>query len=269
MEYKFFTQTRHGKVALLEMNRPEAANALDRAAWDELKFAFEALDEDREVRAIVLAGKGKHFCAGIDLSLLASIDLMIEDTCTGRKGEKLRRLILELQDTINAIEKCRKPVLAAVQGGCLGGGLDIICACDMRFATQDAFFSVKEIAVGMVADLGSLQRLPKLIPDGHAREMAFTGRHVPAGEAREMGLVNRVFDTREEMLEQVLGVAAQIAANSPLSVRGSKEVLNYSRDHTVVDGLNYVATWNAGMLLSADLDEALKAQKERRKPAFE
>lgn len=268
MKSSFFKQSLKDGVVLLEFNRPESANALDRDAWDELKSTFEAMDADPNVRAIVLAGSGKHFCSGIDLSLLASIGMVIEEDCGGRKGERLRRLILELQDTVTAIERCRKPVLAAIQGACLGGGVDIVTACDMRYASEDAFFSVKEINVGMVADLGSLQRLPKLIAEGHAREMTFTGRNVAAGEAQSIGLVNRVFENREKMLEEVMKIATTIASHSPLSIRGCKEMLNYTRDHSVADGLNYIATWNASMLLSEDLDEALKAMKERRKPEF-
>lgn len=254
-------------VAHLRFNRPQRANALNQTAWNELQSVFEMLDEDDSVRVIVLSGEGKHFCSGIDLELLMSVAGLTE-TCEGRKREKLRRQILALQAPINAIEQCSKPVIAAIQGGCIGGGVDIAAACDLRYCTDDAYFSIREIDMGMVADLGTLQRLPRLIPQGTLREMAFTGRSVLGPEAERIGLANKAFETSEKMLESVAEVARQIATKSPLSIRGTKHILNHSRDHSVADGLDYMATWNAAMLLSNDLTEAFQAKMQKREAKF-
>lgn len=254
-------------VAHLRFNRPQRANALNQTAWNELKSVFEMLDEDDSVRVIVLSGEGKHFCSGIDLELLMSVAGPTE-TCEGRKRERLRRQILALQAPINAIEQCSKPVIAAIHGGCIGGGVDIAAACDMRYCTDDAYFSIREIDMGMVADLGTLQRLPRLIPQGTLREMAFTGRSVFGPEAERMGLVNKAFETSEKMQESVAEVTRQIATKSPLSIRGTKHILNHSRDHSVADGLEYMATWNAAMLLSNDLTEAFQAKMQKREARF-
>ncbi|WP_259016854.1 crotonase/enoyl-CoA hydratase family protein [Emticicia fluvialis] len=256
-------------IAHVVLNRPEKANALNQTAWDELKDTFENLDENPEVRVIVLeGGESKHFCAGIDLSLLMSV-AQTDITCEGRRREKVRKDVLRLQAPVNAIENCSKPVLAAVHGGCIGGGLDIICACDIRYCTEDAFFTIKEIDMGMVADLGTLQRLPKLIGEGRVREMAYTGRHVGGKEAEKIGIVNSAYNDKATMMEEVFKLAATIAARSPLSIRGTKHILLHTRDHTVADGLNYMATWNAAMLLSNDLQEAFMAKSQKRDAGFE
>ncbi|MBL8394435.1 MAG: enoyl-CoA hydratase/isomerase family protein, partial [Candidatus Accumulibacter sp.] len=173
-----------------------------------------------------------------------------------------------LQDCLSSVERCRKPVLAAIQGACIGGAVDLVTCCDMRYVAADAQFSVREIDVGMTADVGTLQRLPRLVPDGIARELAYTGRSVDAAEARQIGLANQVFATPEALLQGVRAIARTIAGKSPLAIRGSKEMLNYGRDHSVTDGLNYIATWNAAMLMSADLEESMAALRERRPPRF-
>jgi enoyl-CoA hydratase len=255
-------------IAFVELNRPEKANAIGQTGWDEVKNAFESLDENEDVRVIVLSGgESKHFCAGIDLELLMSVSQdMVK--CEGRKREKLRKTVLKLQAPINAIENCSKPVLAAIHGGCIGAGVDIVSACDMRYCTDDAFFTIKEIEMGMVADLGTLQRLPKIIGDGITREMAYTGRNVGGKEAEKIGLVNNSFSTNEEMLEKVTEIAKLIASKSPLSIRGTKHILLHTRDHTVKDGLEYMATYNAAMLLSDDLMEAFAAKMTKREAKF-
>jgi len=265
--YQTFDVTVEHFVARVFFNRPERANALNQTAWDEMKAIFEELDENDEVRVIVLSGHGKHFCAGIDLELLMNV-AQFSNACEGRKREQLRKKVLALQAPINAIEQCSKPVIAAIKGGCIGGGVDIISACDMRYCTDDAYFTIKEIDMGMVADLGTLQRLPKIIPQGIARELAFTGRNVAGIEAERIGLVNRTFASAEEMYTEVMKVAQQIAAKSPLSIRGTKAIMNHSRDHSVADGLEYMATWNAAMLLSDDLMEAFQAKMQKREAIF-
>ena len=218
---------------------------------------------------MLLTGAGKNFCSGIDLSLLANVQAVVDHADPARSHERLRRLILDMQDCLSSVERCRKPVIAAIQGACIGAGVDLVTCCDMRYGAADAQFSVREIDFGMVADVGTLQRLPRLVSDGIARELAFSGRTLDAGEAKEIGLVNRVFETHEALQEGVKKVARSIAGKSPLAVRGTKEMLNYGRDHSVADGLNYVATWNAAMLMSADLSEAMGALREKRVPKFQ
>jgi enoyl-CoA hydratase len=267
MTFETFEVNIDQHIAQVVINRPERANAFNQKAWDEMKGIFEALDEDDNVRVIVLSGKGKHFCAGIDLELLMNV-AQFAQKCEGRKREQLRKKVLELQTPINAIEQCSKPVIAAIHGGCIGGGVDIVSACDMRYCTHDAFFTIKEIDMGMVADLGTLQRLPKIIPTGIAREMAYTGRNIVGQEAERIGLVNRSFADLETMYAEVQQMAQSIASKSPLSIRGTKAILNHSRDHSVADGLDYMATWNAAMLLSDDLMEAFQAKMQKRDAVF-
>lgn len=251
-----------------KLNRPERANALDDALWQELRTLFDWADATPSVRVVILAGAGAHFCAGIDLAMLAGVMARIAHPDEARSREALRRLIADLQDCLSAAERCRKPVLAAIQGACLGGGLDLACCCDLRYASVDARFAVREIDLGMVADVGTLQRLPRLIPPGIARELAYTGREFAADEALRHGFVNGVLSDVDSLLAKVRETARSIAGKSPLAIRGSKEVLNYSRDHSVADGLAHVAAWNAAMLLSADLREATAAARERRAPRF-
>jgi len=255
-------------IAHVRINRPDKANAMNRAMWREIGNAFEWIDATPEVRVAVLSGNGAHFTSGIDLAMLAGVADEVDDDCEGRKREKLRRTILALQDSLTSLERCRKPVLAAIHGACIGGGIDLICCADMRYCAADAFFSIKEIEMGMTADVGTLQRLPKLIGDGMVRELAYTGRKFLAEEARSVGLVNRVFESPEALLQGVMQIATEIAAKSPLSMRGTKEMIIYARDHSVADSLNYIATWNAAMLMSSDLQEAMMAGMQKKVPMF-
>jgi enoyl-CoA hydratase len=248
-------------VATVFLNRPDKANAMNGPMWAELQQCFEWIDAEPAVRVAILAGNGKHFCAGIDLSLFSAIvPSGANQIEVARRSEQLRLTILRLQDNLSAIEKCRKPVLAAIHYSCIGGGIDMTCCCDMRFCSEDARFSIKEIDLGMVADVGTLQRLPRLISEGAVKELAYTGRLFDAAEARELGYVNRVFPDRDALLAGVTEIAREIASKSPLSIRGSKEMINYVRDHSIADGLNYIATWNAGMMSQADLMGSLGAQ---------
>ncbi len=262
-------ETHDAHIAEVRLSRPDRSNAMNDAMWHELRKAFQWADAESEVRVVLLTGAGKNFCSGIDLSLLANVQAVVDHADPARSHERLRRLILDMQDCLSSVERCRKPVIAAIQGACIGAGVDLVTCCDMRYGAVDAQFSVREIDVGMVADVGTLQRLPRLVPDGVARELAFSGRTLDAGEAKEIGFVNRVFEAHEALHEGVTKVARSIAGKSPLAIRGTKEMLNYGRDHSVADGLNYVATWNAAMLMSADLSEAMGALREKRVPKFQ
>jgi 2,4-dienoyl-CoA reductase (NADPH2) len=257
-----------GQVAVVTLNRPDKANALNMQMWQDIRAAMLWIDRSPAARVAVMHGAGANFCAGIDLQMMMSILPLVKDACEARTRENLRNLILDLQDTLTSIERCRKPVLAAIHGACVGGGMDLVACADMRYCAADASFSVKEIDLGMVADVGSLQRLPRMIGDGMVRELAYTGRKLGAEEAARIGLVNRVFDTPEALLEGVLKLAHLIAAKSPLAVRGTKDTLNHARDHSVADGLDRVATWNAAMLMSEDLQAAIRAGMTRQAPKF-
>src|SRR4026209_2217005 len=238
--------------------------------WRELPAIVRTLDDAGEARAIVLSSTGKHFTAGMDLAVFTSPGSSATDREgeLGRRRANLRREILRLQETFSCLDRARIPVLAAVQGGCIGGGVDLISACDMRYCSEDAFFCIQEVNIGMTADVGTFPRLPQLIPRGIVRELAYTGRRLPAREALDVGLVNRVFPSHDALVAGVLDVAREIAERSPLAVWGSKEMLNYARDHTIADGLVYIATWQTGIFQPGDVLEAFKAKSESRKPAF-
>ena len=269
MEFETLAVALDGPVATVRLSRPDKANAMSLTMWHEIRRAFDWVDATPQARVAILEGEGRHFCAGIDLEMMAGLLPQIHDDCDGRAREKLRRLILDLQDTLTSLERCRKPVLAAIHGSCIGGGVDLICCADMRHAAGDATFSIREIDIGMVADVGTLQRLPRLVgSQGLVRELAYTGRTVDAAEARAIGLVDRVYDSREALAAGVREIAATIAAKSPLAIRGIKEMLNYARDHSVADGLNHVATWNAAMLLSEDLMAAMTSAQQKKAPVF-
>ena len=266
-EYQAFVVELSGNVAHVQINRPEKINAMNAAFWTEIIDIFQWIDETDAVRAVVLSGAGKHFSSGIDLMMLAGVANELGKD-VGRNARLLRRKILTLQASFNAVDNCRKPVLAAIQGYCLGGAIDLIAACDMRYAAEDAQFSIKEIDIGMAADVGTLQRLPRIIGDGMLRELAYTGRSFGAEEARSIGLVNRVYSDKDALLEGVLDIARDIASKSPIAIAGTKEMISYMRDHRIDDGLEYVATWNAAMLQSTDLRVAMAAHMSKQKPEF-
>ena len=254
-------------VLTVSLNRPDKANSMNAPMWGELQRCFEWADAEPEVRAVVLAGNGKHFCAGLDLDMFSG--LTSESSDPARRAEAFRLNVLRMQDNLSAIENCRKPVLAAIHKTCIGGGVDLVCCADMRYATEDAYFSIREIDIGMTADVGTLQRLPRIIPDGIIRELAYTGRNMDAEEAREVGFVNRVFEDRDSMMRVVTNMARSIAKKSPLAVRGSKEMILYARDHSVAEGLNYIATWNSGMMSQADLMAGMDAQMKKTQAVYE
>ena len=263
---------RDGGVATLFIDRPEKLNALDRALWRSIPEAVAALDADPDVRVIVLAGKGKAFCAGIDL--MDHAQGLAGGSLTGGEGSavaKRRQLyddIRAYQETCSSFANTNKPVIAAVHGACIGAGMDLITACDIRLASAEATFSVRETRIAMVADVGSLQRLPRVIGDGAAREWIFTGGDYSAQRAREVQLLNEVLPDPAALMARVRELAATIAANSPLAVQGSKHVLGCASRREVDASLDYVAVWNAAFLHSEDLGEAMQAFMQRRPPVF-
>lgn len=254
-------------VVQIILNRPSQRNALDDHFFTEFPRLLSTLDENPSVRIVILKSSGNHFCSGIDLSVLSSV-VGSQGEDQGRVREKLRRSIKRMQAAFSAVEECRKPVIAAVHGACIGAAVDLITACDIRYCSQDAFFSVKEVDLAITADLGTLQRLPRLVGDGNAWDLALTGRRIDALEAKQMGLVQKVYSTKSDMDENVGKIARDIAAKSPLAVIGTKTVLLNSRDLSVAKGLDYVATWNAATLSSTDVNEVFTAQVEKRKPMF-
>ncbi|MDO8838620.1 MAG: crotonase/enoyl-CoA hydratase family protein [Parvibaculum sp.] len=266
--YTCFDVSIENKIAHIVLSRPEKMNAMNREFWRELPEIVREIDQGALARVIVISSTGKHFTAGMDLSVFTSGP----DTAgqeTGRLRANLMQTVLKLQQTFGCLDEARMPVLMAVQGGCIVGGVDFASACDLRYCSTDAFFCIHEINIGMTSDVGTFPRLPHLMPQGLVRELAYTGRRLFADEAKSCGLVNAVFDTQAEMMEAVMGIARDIAARSPLAVHGSKEMINYARDHSIADGLKHIAVWQTGMFQPADMTESFTAKAEKREPAFD
>jgi len=268
MAYTSFTLKIADHIALITLNRPQKANALGEDFWHECRQVFDHISGDAAVRVVVVASSGRHFTSGIDLGYLQSA-MPPDDADPARAMDKLRRHVKFLQGAFMAIDNCRVPVRAAIQGGCFGAGVDLASACDIRYAAKDAFFIIQEINIGMVADLGTLQRMPRQIPDGLMRELAYTGRKYPADEALATGYVSHVAADHQALLKHVMAIAARIAAQSPLAVAGTKAMLNHSRDHNVADGLDYIAAWNAGMLSAQDVVKGALAALAKGKAEFD
>lgn len=269
MTYTSFTVTQANHIAHVQLSRPDALNSMNADFWRELPQCMRMIEASGEARVIVISSTGKHFSAGMDLGVFTNPKSVPMSGDPGRMAENLRRVVLQLQDSLSALEEVRLPVLVAIQGGCIGGALDMVCAADCRYASADAFFTIKETELGMTADVGTLQRLPKLIAPGVVRELAFTGRHFSAQEALAWGLVNQVFDSQEALIEGVMAIAAQIAKHSPLAVTGCKEMLNYSRDHSVADSLKYMATWQSGMFRPNDMMKTFQAKASKSQAQFD
>ena len=273
MTYSCFEYDLRDHVAHVTMCRGDDFNTMTKAFWSELPELIDKISDAAEARVIVLSSQGKHFCAGMDLANFQDDGEMhgtdAKKVSQGRRSEAQFRVTRELQYTISCLEKARMPVIAAIQGACIGGAVDLVTACDIRYAAKDAFFCIQEINIGMAADVGTLQRLPYLIPEGIVRELAYTGRRFSADEALRYGLINAVFDTHETVIDHALNVAREIADKAPLAVTGTKEILNYNRDHTVEESLNYAALWNSVMNFSDDMMEAFKSKTEKRDPDFQ
>ena len=267
--YECFRVEVREKIAHVVMCRPDKRNSMIPAFWVELPRLIRSIDEEGQARVIVLSAEGPHFTGGLDLAVFSDIG-QSADGVEGRIHRPLQFLntVGKMQHSFSCLEECRIPVIAAIHGGCIGGGVDLVTACDMRFATQDAFLSIQETNIGMTADVGTFPRLLNLIPEGLVRELAYTGRRLFAEEAKAIGLVNRVFETKEALLDHAMGVAADIASKAPVAVYGCKRVITHARDHSTAEGLEYVAMWNAAMLHVEQIMEAMAANAEKRPGRF-
>jgi enoyl-CoA hydratase len=270
MTYECFEVTNIGKIAHVQLSRGEELNTMIPSFWRELPEIINSINNEGSARAIVLSSTGRHFCAGMDLSVFTTGGISGKpEKERGRQNASTRSGALHLQESFNCFERARMPVLAAIQGGCVGGAVDMVTAADMRYVTSDAWFCIQEINIGMTADVGTLQRLPKIIPEGIVRELAYTGRRMSAQRAYEVGLVNQIFETHEELVEGVIEIAGEIASKSPLAIWGTKESVNYARDHSVADSLNFIATWQAGMFQPKDMMTTFEAQSANEDPEFD
>ena len=273
MDSTCFSLTIENNIAHLTLNRPEKRNSMIPEFWDELPQIIRRIDQESLARVIVISSTGPHFTSGIDISVFASSK---KETVAREKQQKLNRVdgaklydtVQYLQQTFSCLEECRIPVLVAIQGGAIGGGVDLITACDMRYMTEDAFLSIFEINIGMTADVGTFPRICKLLPEGVVKELAYTGRKMSAEEAKALGFVNKIYRDHEAMLLGVMQIAQKIAQKAPLAVYGSKRIINYARDHSTTDTLDYIGIWNASMLQQDEIREAMTAPKEDRDPNF-
>lgn len=272
MTYRCFDVSISDHIAHLTLKRGGEFNTMVPEFWRELPEIVKDIDEHARARVIVISSTGKHFSAGMDLSVFTSpqsASNVISSEERGRVRANLRTSVLHIQETFNVLERARMPVLIAIQGGCVGGAVDFASACDCRYATEDAFFVIQEINLGMTADVGTFPRLCHLMPEGMVKELAYAGRRMPAKKALEMGLVNEIFPTQDAMMAHVMGLAKEIAEKSPLAVYGSKVMINYARDHSTADGLDYIATWQAGMFNpETDMRESFVSKSEKRKAEF-
>ena len=270
MSYECFELEVANGIAHIRLNRPEKANSMIPSFWTELPAAVNTLSREASARVLVISAEGKHFSSGMDISVFTDGGL---DSPAGTnpsiRAEAFRHHCMALQSAFTCLEEARMPVLVAIQGAAVGGAMDFITACDCRYATKDAFFSIHETAIGMTADVGTYPRLVKLISEGWARQMSYTAERISAEKAQTIGLVNEVYGSVEEMLEAVMGIAKQIAANSPLAVTGAKRMVNYARDHSTADGLDYIATWNASMLDGEAIRQTFMAQAKGDQPEYE
>jgi enoyl-CoA hydratase len=269
MTYQCFTLDIADKVAHLVLNRPAALNTMQPVMWRELTEILQMLQREAPARALVISSTGKHFTAGMALDVFgADTGISLNDGSAGGRANIAPQLA-DMQQAFNLIEQLRMPVIAAIQGGCIGGGVDMVCACDIRLASADAFFCIQEINIGMTADLGTLQRLPKLIPEGVVHELAYTGRRLPAQRALALGLVNEVFDTQEGMIEGALEMAREIAQKPPVAIWGTKQAIHYARDHSTQDALQQMGWLQSGIWRTGNLVEAFLARQQGRAPEFD
>jgi enoyl-CoA hydratase len=266
MNWTCFDVTVDAGVAHVRMNQPQRHNAMTPAFWAEIPQVFRALDEAGGVRAAVLSSDGKHFNAGMDLSVFANAGAL--GTVDVRAREQFRQQLKKLQDSFNAIAQTRFPVIAAIQGGCIGGGVDLVSACCLRYCSRDAWFCIHEINIGMMADVGTMNRMPKQIPEAVMRELAYTGDRLGAERAERLGFVNGLFDDHAATLAGALVVAQKIAARAPAAVTASKEMISYSRDHSVAESFAYMNALQPGVFDPADIARAMAAQQAGQAATF-
>jgi enoyl-CoA hydratase len=259
-----------GRVALVTLKATSSgkANRMGPAFWKELPSLFSWLASNDEVRAVVLRGEGEHFSSGLDLASMEELAPLLMGQPGARDRTRLYELILDMQKATTSVAECRKPVIAAVSGACIGAGVDLITACDLSLASASAFFSVREVKLAIVADMGTLARLPGIVGQGVARELALTGKDLDAARALRVGLVNDVFETQAQLFAAALKLAQELAANPPLVVQGIKQVLNLASEKAAAESLRTVAIWNAAFLPSEDLGEAVGSFLEKRPPDF-
>ena len=266
---KPFEVTIENSIAHIIFNNPEKRNAVTLEFWTAFPEEVNKLNDRGDIRALVISATGPTFCAGLDLAMMTEIGLGTgPNDETGRVRGHFREQVLEMQKWASCIEDARFPVITAIQGGCVGGGIDLICAADIRVASADAFFIVEEINIGIVADIGTLQRLPTIIPAGIAREWTMTGDKVLADRAYEVGLINYVEADHDAAIKKAFEIAENLVSKSPLAMWGTKEAINYSRDHSIQDGLNFVSLWNAGMLHPEDVTASAMAKMQKKKPVY-
>ena len=261
-----FTLTEHNHIAHLVLNRPEAMNTMNSTFWRELDDTLSRLHKEGTARALVISSTGKHFSAGMSLDVFGDAISMNDQSAEGRAA--IYDLLLDIQATFTRLETLRIPVIAAIHGGCIGGAVDMVTACCIRYATQDAFFCIQEINIGMVADVGTLQRLPKLVPLAVVKELAYTGRRLPAAKALGYGLVNEVFETQQAMVDAALQCAKEIASKPPVAIWGTKQAIHYTRDHSVEDSLRQMALLQGAIWSNAHVREAVAAAKLKRGGEF-
>ena len=264
-----FDVTIENGVANISMNRPDQLNSMIRVFWKELPDIIKEIDKNSDARVIVLSGQGKHFSAGMDLSTFVPPKKSDKEVDPARQREVFYHEVLELQDAFTALEECRMPTIASIHGACVGGAIDMVAACDMRYCSENAFFKIAEVDIGIAADVGTLQRLPSLIPLASLRGLAFTGRKFDSAEAKSLGLVNEVFTSEDILHEEVQKVAKNIASKSPLVTRVIKKQINYARDHSVRDALEFHATWNASLISGKDMQEAMTSYMNKTNGDFE
>lgn len=256
-------------VLEVQLNRPDKSNAMNRAFWREIAECFDKIDSDDDCRVVLLTGAGKNFTAGLDLADHMDVFTPSEDDDTARVAHRLRKFIKAYQRSFTAIEDCSKPVISAIHSACVGGGVDMVCATDVRFCSSDAWFSIKEVEIGLAADVGTLQRMPKIVGnDSLVRELALTGRRMTSEEAKAAGFVSAILPDRAALMSHALETAVVIAGHSPVAVVGTKHNLNYARDHSVGDGLEYMTAWNMSMLQTEDMVKAATAGMTKTKPSF-
>ncbi len=266
-DYNCFKVLTEKNISHVILNRPEKRNSMNLDFWNEFPEIISTIDEKGKARAIVISSTGPHFCSGLDMSLFQS-DLFNIVKDDDHKGILLMDYIQILQDALGVMQRCRIPVITAIQGACIGGGLDLVCTSDIRLGTKDCYFSILETKLGLVADVGTFPRLVKLIPDGLVRELAFTGRQFSGTEALDSGFLNNTYHDHASMMKAAFSLAEEIARNAPLTVHGCKKAINFSRDHPTPDGLEWVKMWNSSMLNMKDIEEGFKASLTKKQGTF-